>query len=138
MKFRTLLAPFVFASGCAIATDRSGYSAAWYYERLTPYYEATAPLTPRVRVRAVREIVGIPVTFSDGTPGHADVYRPDIELFFAKPVTRDDDRDTLIKAAIESACPFTDLNQILARVAYSDQAYVVLHNVPCRLRPVRN
>ncbi|MDG1458014.1 MAG: hypothetical protein P8Q92_09040 [Pseudoprimorskyibacter sp.] len=133
MKYQSIaLSLTLLISGCAIEVDRTGYSDAWYYERLAPYYENNLALRPRVYLRAVRELVGVPVTFDDGTEGHADVFRDDIELFFATPVINEEERLNLIRSAVGETCPSTDLEAIKERIAYFDETYVVLQNVPCR------
>ncbi|MEL6840655.1 MAG: hypothetical protein AAFP85_15290 [Pseudomonadota bacterium] len=134
-KFAALTASVL--SGCSaalfppIATDRTGYSDAWYYERLTPYYTNNIYFEPRVHLRAVNELVGIPVVFENGFHGHADVLRPDIELFFAAPVTSIDDRIELARRAVEITCPSTDLMDIASKVEFSGETYVVLVGLPC-------
>lgn len=132
MNYRATLLPLTLAvSGCSVAIDRTGYSEAWYYERLTPYYENDLALTPRVNLRAVRELVGVPIVFADGSAGHADVFRDDIEIFFAAPVTVEEDRINLVRSAVRETCLQTDLEGVEDRVEYSDETYVVLQNVPC-------
>jgi hypothetical protein len=133
MKYQMVLLPLVFAvSGCAVEQDRTGYPDAWYYERLTPYYTNDLALTPRVHLRAVRELVGVPITFDYGSTGHADVFRNDIELFFAAPVTSEEERINLIRSAVRVTCPQTDMEEIQDRVAYFNDTYIVLRNTPCR------
>ncbi len=114
-----------------IATDRTGYSEAWYYERLKPYYTNNIYFEPRVHLRAVNELVGIPVVFENGFEGHADVLRSDIELFFAATVPNIDDRVDLARRAVEITCPSTDLTNIASKVAFSNDTYVVLVDLPC-------
>ena len=124
-------------SGCSaalfppIAADRTGYSEAWYYERLTPYYTNNIYFEPRVHLRAVSELVGIPVVFENGINGHADVWRSDIELFFAASVTNIDDRIELARRAVEITCPSSDLVDIASKVEFSSETYVVLVGLPC-------
>lgn len=133
MKHQITFLAFAFVvSGCAVEQDRSGYSDAWYYERLTPYYTNDLALTPRVHLRAVRELVGVPITFDDGSEGHADVFRDDIELFFAEPVISEEERINLIQSAVRVTCPRTDLIEIQDRIAYFNDTYIVLQNTPCR------
>ena len=136
-KLKITLPLLLIVSACSsivfdpIATDRTGYSDAWYYERLTPYYENNMYFEPRVRLRAVKELVGVPITFEDGSPGHADVFRHDIELFFAAPVPDLEDRVALAQAAIRKTCPLTKVMGIRDNIEFSNQTYVVLQDVPC-------
>lgn len=139
MKNLKIVLPLaLLLSACAtvffspIATDRTGYTDAWYYERLTPYYTNNIYFEPRVHLRAVQELVGIPITFADGAHGHADVWRQDIELFFAAPVPDMEDRIDLARRAIRLTCPLTDMAGVQDKVEYADQTYVVLQDVPCR------
>lgn len=114
-----------------VAEDRTGYSEAWYYERLTPYYTNSIYFEPRVHLHAVRELVGIPVVFDNRIEGHTDVWRSDIELFFAAPVPNIDDRVDLARRAVEITCPSTDLTNIASKVEFSSDTYVVLVDLPC-------
>ena len=135
LKVAVLAASFL--SGCSaalfppIAMDREGYSGAWYYERLEPYYTNNIYFEPSVHLRAVSELVGIPVVFENGSHGHVDVLRPDIELFFASPVTSIHHRTELVRRAVEITCPSTDLKDIASKVEFSGETYVVLVDVPC-------
>lgn len=130
-NLKTALPLLMVASACAVTTDRGGYSEAWYYERLTPYYENTLSMKPRMQLRAVRELVGVEIVLTDGSAGHADVFRQDIELFFAAPVMDQTEQKMLGQAAIRATCPQTDLRGIEDRIAYSNPTYVVFQNVPC-------
>jgi hypothetical protein len=132
MYQKAFLALTFMVSGCAVEQDRTGYSDAWYYERLTPYYTNDLTLTPRVHLRAVGELVGVPINLDDGLEGHADVFRNDIELFFDKPVTSEEERINLIQSAVRVTCPQTDLVAIQDRIAYFNDTYIVLQNTPCR------
>ena len=111
--------------------DRSGYSEAWYYERLTAYYENNLATTPRVKLRAVRELVGVPAVLPNGVEGHVDIFRDDIELFFASPVTLEENRNNIIRTAVSETCPQTNLEGITNLVVYFDDTYVVLQGISC-------
>ncbi|WP_039017996.1 hypothetical protein [Halocynthiibacter namhaensis] len=132
MRHKKAILLFVFViAGCTVEQNRAGYADAWYYERLTPYFANDLALQPRVHLRAVRELVGIPIIFEDGSKGHADYFREDIEIFFAKPVTTKEERANLIHSAIGYTCPQTDIDGAQDKISYFDDTYVVLQNVSC-------
>lgn len=118
-------------SGCAVHQDRTGYSEAWYYERLSPYYKNTLSFRPRVSLRAVRELVGTEVIHPNGVVGHADYFRSDIEIFFAAAIADQGERLNLARSAIRITCPETDIGEIEDNMVYSDETYVVFEGVRC-------
>lgn len=121
----------VLLLGCSAHIDRKGTPNAWYYERLTPYYTNDLYLSPRVHLRAVRELVGQETVLADGTPAHADIFRDDIELFFARPIDDPKERARLIDEALLNTCPDTDRSDLRSRITYADQTYIVLQHVSC-------
>ena len=76
-------------------------------------------------------LVGIPVTFESGVTGHADVFRYDIAVFFARPVLDSDKRLELLRAAVTITCPQTDLDGIEARIVFANENYVVVQGLAC-------
>lgn len=126
-----LLPAALIAAGCAVHIDRRGYADAAYYERLSPYYENDLALEPRVNLRSVRDLVGIPATFENDVAGHADVFRDDIEVFFARPVLDGDKRLELLRAAVAITCPQTDIDGIEERIVFANENYIVVQGLSC-------
>jgi len=108
------LVVLLLLAACAIPTDRSSFAQAWYYERLTPYYENNLALTPRTHLRAVSELIGQDIRQPDGSRVHVDTLRFD-----------------LAKTAIRITCPDTSLLRLPSRIVHDTPTYMIFHHLRC-------
>ena len=62
----------------------------------------------------------------------AGQFRPDIEIFYARPVEDPPLRLNLALAAIALTCPQTDLSGATNRIVHDDPEYVLVQNLACQ------